>query len=59
MTPLWGQVIRELRELADRLDRDDPVEVTEVRRVKTPDGPMHLQTKKIWNSKEKHDDDAT
>lgn len=38
--------IKALEEFADKLERGEPIEVTEVRREETPDGPLHTFTKK-------------
>lgn len=38
---------KDLREFVRKLRQDEPIEVTEVRRVDTPDGPMHIRRKII------------
>jgi hypothetical protein len=40
------ELIAGLTELADKLERGEPVEVTEVTREETPDGPLHTSRKK-------------
>lgn len=55
----WRRAIQELREWAMQVYRGEPFEATEVRRVETPDGPMHLQTKKILTPKKEGCDGET
>lgn len=37
------ELLKALQEFAEKLEQGVPIEATEVRRVKTPDGPMHIQ----------------
>lgn len=41
-------IIKALRDFADKLENGESIEITEVRREETPDGPMHVFTKKRW-----------
>lgn len=45
--PLEKQIIKSFQELAEKLGSGQPIEVTEIKREETPDGPMHTRTKKI------------
>lgn len=42
------QIIASLREFTEKLEGVEDLEITEVQKVETPDGPMHLRRKKTW-----------
>lgn len=44
------RIIDGLRRFSEQLERGDPIAVTSVRRVETPDGPMHVTTQGILNA---------
>lgn len=52
MSKLGQRLIERLKRLSEALANEEPIRVTEVTKVETPDGPMHLFEKKIWNEKE-------
>jgi hypothetical protein len=52
MSKLGQRLIERLKRLSEALANEEPIHVTEVTKVETPDGPMHLFEKKIWNEKE-------
>lgn len=41
------KIIRTLKDFLAKLRSNEPIEVTEVRRIETPDGPMHVRRKKV------------
>lgn len=41
------RIIEALTEFKENLESGVPIEATEVRRVETPDGPMHLRRHKV------------
>ena len=43
MSELGKRLIESLRDFAEKLERGDEIECTDVSRVATPDGPMHLR----------------
>jgi hypothetical protein len=54
---LGGKMIRGMREFLDRLESGQPIEVTEVRREETPDGPLHTRVKKTVCFRPRNQDD--
>jgi hypothetical protein len=51
MSDLGIRLANSLQDFAERLERGDEIEMTEVRREQTPDGPMHLRRKVRMNEK--------
>jgi hypothetical protein len=54
---LGKEMIRGLREFLDRLESGQPIEVTEVRREETPDGPLHTRVRKTVRYRPRDRDD--
>lgn len=47
MSEFGKKILERLRDFTKKLERGEPIETTEVRRIQTPDGPMHVRTKKV------------
>lgn len=45
----WKEVIADMENLVNKMRNGEEIEATEVRRVETPDGPMHLRRKVRMN----------
>jgi hypothetical protein len=52
MSKLGQKLIQRLKKITEALVNEEPIRVTEVTKIETPDGPMHLFEKKIWNEEE-------
>lgn len=48
MSEFGEQLIEGLQDLLQKMRSGEPIEVTEVERVETPDGPMHIRRKVIY-----------
>lgn len=48
---LGERLIEGLQDIVQRMQNGDPINVTEVRREETPDGPLHTFKKKVWRKK--------
>jgi hypothetical protein len=51
MSKFGKKIIEGLERLLRDLQSDESLEVTEVRRVDTPDGPMHIRRKVIYHER--------
>jgi hypothetical protein len=51
MSEFGTRIVSAMQELVNKLEAGDEIEMTEVRRVHTPDGPMHLRRKVRMNEK--------
>lgn len=49
MSELSIKLIEALRSFSEKLERGDEIEMTELRRVQTPDGPLHLRKRVRMN----------
>jgi hypothetical protein len=48
----FGKILIErLKHLLDDLKSGEPIGVTEVQRIDTPDGPMHIRKKVIYHER--------
>lgn len=45
MGDIGKKILEGLEDFAKKLENGDPIEITQVERVETPDGPMHLRRK--------------
>jgi hypothetical protein len=54
---LGKDMIRGLREFLGKLESGQPIEITEVRREETPDGPIHTRVKKTVCYRPRRQDD--
>lgn len=52
MSKLGQKLIQRLKKFSEALVNEESIFVTSVTKIETPDGPMHLFEKKIWNEKE-------
>lgn len=53
MSKMGKRIIRDLREFVGKLKRGEPIEVVQIRREETPDGPMHTRRKEMWTPPKK------
>jgi len=47
MKTIGQQLVESLEDFLHRLESGEPIECTQVQRFGTPDGPMHIQTRKV------------
>lgn len=53
MRSITDEIIAALEEFTLKLEKGEPIEATQVEKVDTPDGPMHIRKKVILT----HDND--
>lgn len=44
------EILRRLEEFTKQLEEGQPIQVTQIRREETPDGPMHIVVRKSLSS---------